>query len=249
MYSAVMLSCGGNLPVGYGCGVSPATQNLSNGASTTVMLNLTPIPSGTTSAVKRAALIRHVEPFTGGPALLVGLSFLTGFVSLILFGWTAQPLRWRVSTCLILLSTVGLALGCGTGSSTSSGGGGGGSTPTVKPTSTSVASSAAKVAASAQVTFTATITGANTPTGSVNFVANGNLTLGSANLTGNTASLTTTIPFPGIYTVVALYSGDTLNNPSTSTGLAEGVTGSTVMDVEGQTSTLTHFTNVPVTIQ
>jgi subtilase family serine protease len=249
MSSAVMLSCGGNLPVGYNCGVSPATQTLSNGASTTVMLNLTPITSGSSSAAKRAGLIRQVGSFSGGPVLFAGLSFLTVLVSLILLGWTARPLRWRVSICLILLSTVGLALGCGSGSSTGSGGGGGGSTPTVKPTSTSVASSAAKVAASAQVTLTATITGENTPTGSVNFAANGNLTLGSANLVGNTASLTTTIPFPGIYTVVALYSGDTLNNPSTSAGLAQGVTGTTVMDVEGQTSTLTHFTNVTITIQ
>ena len=103
--------------------------------------------------------------------------------------------------------------------------------------------------ASAQVTFTATITGANAPTGSVNFVANGNLNLGSANLSGNTASLTIAIPVPGIYTVTALYSGDTLNNPSTSAGLAQGVTGSTVIDIEGQTSTLTHFANVTVTIQ
>jgi hypothetical protein len=154
-----------------------------------------------------------------------------------------------VSTCLILLSTISLALGCGTGSSTSSGAGGGGTTPTAKPTSISVVSSAAKVAASAQVTFTATITGSNMPTGSVNFVANGNIPLGSANLNGNTASLATTIPFPGIYTVTALYSGDTLNNPSTSAGLAQGVTGSTVIDIEGQTSTLTHFANVTVAIQ
>jgi hypothetical protein len=156
--------------------------------------------------------------------------------------------RWRAATGLIIISAISLALGCSSSSSTS-GGGGGGTQPSVKPTSTSVLSSAAKVATQTQVTFTATITGSNTPTGSVNFVANGNINLGSANLNGNTAGLTTTIAFPGIYTVTALYSGDALNNPSTSVGLAQAVTGSTVMDVEGQTSTLTHFANVTVTVQ
>jgi hypothetical protein len=98
------------------------------------------------------------------------------------------------------------------------------------------------------VTFTATVTGAGAPTGSVNFYVNGS-SYGTANLVGNTAALTTSIASPGLYTVTAQYSGDPSNTSSTSAGLNQAVTGSTVLNIQGQTSTTVHFLNVTATLQ
>jgi len=103
--------------------------------------------------------------------------------------------------------------------------------------------------AQAFLTFIVTPTGSGKPTGTVNFCEDEVFFIGGANLTGNTASLTTSIGVPGIYTVTAQYLGDASNNPSTSAGLNQVVTGSTLMYVQGQTSTLTHIANVTVTVQ
>jgi len=75
----------------------------------------------------------------------------------------------------------------------------------------------------AAITITAKVTGnGGTPTGSVNFVANGT-TLNTATLTGGTASFTTSTLAPGTYTITASYLGDAADSPSTSTSISEGV--------------------------
>jgi hypothetical protein len=75
----------------------------------------------------------------------------------------------------------------------------------------------------AAVTITAKVTGnGGTPTGSVNFIANGT-TLNTATLTGGTASFTTSTLAPGTYTITASYLGDAANSPSTSNSISEGV--------------------------
>jgi hypothetical protein len=65
-----------------------------------------------------------------------------------------------------------------------------------------------------QLTFTATVTGAN-PTGTVTFV-NGTRPLGTATISNGTATLSTSFIAINTYSVVANYSGDSLNLPSTS---------------------------------
>ena len=75
----------------------------------------------------------------------------------------------------------------------------------------------------AAVTITAKVTGnGGTPTGSVNFIANGN-TLASANLTAGTASFTTSTLAPGTYSITVSYQGDPADAPSTSTAISETV--------------------------
>ncbi len=75
----------------------------------------------------------------------------------------------------------------------------------------------------AAVTITAKVTGnGGTPTGSVNFIANGN-TLASAVLTAGTASFTTSTLAPGTYSITASYQGDAADAPSTSTAISETV--------------------------
>jgi len=75
----------------------------------------------------------------------------------------------------------------------------------------------------AAVTITAKVTGnGGTPTGSVNFIANGT-TLNTATLTGGTATFTTSTLAPGAYTITASYLGDAADSPSTSTSISEGI--------------------------
>ncbi len=73
----------------------------------------------------------------------------------------------------------------------------------------------------AAVTITAKVTGnGGTPTGVVNFIANGN-TLASANLAAGTATFTTSTLAPGTYSITASYQGDPADAPSTSTAINE----------------------------
>jgi hypothetical protein len=118
------------------------------------------------------------------------------------------------------------------------------------PTTTTVQSSASKIASQSSVTFTATVTGSasSAPTGSVIFLLAGSY-FGSANLVGNSATLTTQVALPGIYALSAQYSGDSLNQSSTAIGQNLSVTGSTQVQIQGQTSNVTHFVNVTVTLQ
>ncbi len=245
--SAVMLSCGGSLPTGYICGISPATLNLSGGASNTFMLTLTPAAPGAGNAVKRIAIAKAFPQIPAGPRGFLGLGLLAGLAGLAFFAAPRRTLRWRLAGRLTLISVVTLALGCGAGSS-GSGGGGGVTPPAQTPTTTTVATSAAKVNSQSQATFTATVTGTQNPTGDVQFYLSG-VYIGVTNLVGNTATLTTSFYAPGDYSVTAQYFGDGANAPSTSSAISQYVTGTTSAYVQGQTSTITHYANVQITVQ
>jgi sugar lactone lactonase YvrE len=73
------------------------------------------------------------------------------------------------------------------------------------------------------VTITAKVAGnGGTPTGTVNFIANGN-TLAAASLSGGTASFITPALAPGTYSITASYLGDAADSPSTSSPVSEVV--------------------------
>ena len=100
----------------------------------------------------------------------------------------------------------------------------------VPGSTTSIASSLNPAAAGASVTFTANVTG-SAPTGTVGFTRNGTSISGCSASTlsggsGNTRTATcTTSTLPaGTHTIVAAYSGDASNAPSTSAGLSQVVT-------------------------
>jgi hypothetical protein len=92
------------------------------------------------------------------------------------------------------------------------------------------------------------VTGQGNPAGSVSFYAAGSW-IGQANLSAGTAVLNTSLAFPGVYSITAQYAGDPNNLASTSPGVSAGVTGTTVMQVNAQTSNLFHSVNVTVTLQ
>lgn len=147
---------------------------------------------------------------------------------------------------------ISLAIGCGGGGSFNGGGGGsgggGGGAPTPSVTTTTVSTGSAKVAQNSPVTFTATVTGTGNPTGSVSFYLSGGY-YGSAYLVAGSASVTASPAIPGIYSLIAQYAGDANNLGSTSAGVSQAVTGTTIMQVNAQTGTLFHSTNVTVTLQ
>jgi len=89
-------------------------------------------------------------------------------------------------------------------------------------TSTQLVSSADPSAVGQAVTFTATVSGASSPTGSVAFYDSANL-LATAQLSGTSASVTVSSLAVGNHNITAAYSGDSANDPSTSTALAQSV--------------------------
>ena len=242
--SPVTLSCNGNLPIGYSCSLQPSTVNLANGATSTATLTLSP-PSGAALAHKAFVSKRGAFLFPFGPNPLWPVSLLSGFAALLSLGWAYKRRNLRPSLGLSLVFVISLIIGCG----------GGNSTPPPPPpptgpfaTTTTVSTSSASVAQNAPLTLTAKVTGQGNPTGTVSFYANGSW-YGQSNLIAGTAALNTSLAFPGVYSITAQYAGDPKNLASTSPGVNEAVTGTTVMQVNAQTSTLFHSVNVTVTLQ
>jgi hypothetical protein len=243
--SPVTLMCNGNLPVGYSCSLQPSTLNLANMATSTATLTLSPSPSG--AALVHNALVskRGTLFFPFGSISLWPLSLLSGLAALLSLRWAYKRRNLRPSLGFGLIFVISLIIGCGGGNSTP---------PPLPPptgpfsTTSSISTSSAKVAQNATFTLTAKVTGQGNPSGNVTFYANGGW-IGQSSLVAGTATLNTTLPFAGIYSITAQYAGDSNNLTSTSPGVSESVTGSTVMQVSGQTSTLFHSANVTVTIQ
>jgi uncharacterized repeat protein (TIGR03803 family) len=95
------------------------------------------------------------------------------------------------------------------------------------PTATSLASSLNPSTYGQSVTITATVTSpSGTPTGKVTFMT-GNMTLGSATLTGGVASLARANMNPGTSSITAVYAGNTKFLGSTSSPLSQVVTQAT----------------------
>jgi hypothetical protein len=145
-------------------------------------------------------------------------------------------------------SSLGASGGTGGGGSGGGGGGAGGGTPGPFTTTTTVFTSSPSVPSGGPITFTAKVTSQGTPTGTVTFLVSGVLQQW-APLTGGTATLTANVPVPGVYQVTATYNGDASNIGSTSPSVNQAVTGTTVIQVNGQTGNLIHSVNLTVTVQ
>ncbi len=98
------------------------------------------------------------------------------------------------------------------------------------PTTTSLVSSLNPVSVGKPVTYTATVASQSggTVTGTVTFQrTNPFSTIGTVNVTGNQAMITTTFKQMGAYSITAIYSGDFYNSDSTSPTLTQYVQTST----------------------
>jgi hypothetical protein len=104
-------------------------------------------------------------------------------------------------------------------------------TQTVKvaTTTTSLTSSVNPAGANQAVTFTATVTSqfGGAATGPVVF-SSGSQSLGTASLSGNIATLTTSFSTAGTYSIFAKYNGDGNNSGSTSSSLSQVIKAATV---------------------
>jgi hypothetical protein len=243
--SPVTLSCAGNMPIGYSCSLQPSTVNLANGATSTATLTLSP-PSGTAMVHNTFASKRSLFLFPIRTNPLWPLSLLSGLATLLSLRWAYLRRDLRPSLGFGLVFVVSLIIGCGGGNS---------AVPPPPPpppgpfaTSTTVSTSSVKVGQNVSFTLTAKVTGQGSPTGGVYFSANGT-GIGSSLLTANTATVNVTLPSPGVYSITAYYAGDGGNLASTSPPVSQAITGTTVMQVNAQTSTLFHSGNVTVTLQ
>jgi hypothetical protein len=246
--TTVALSCLGVLPTGYSCSFAPAAVSLANGVTANAQLTIAPLPAGNAVPVS-ARKPKHswLIPWSSWPR---GLNFAGGLCALAaLLCWCVlrRQMKRRVVALLSVASMLCLAIGCGGGSSTTTGGGGGGN-PGPTATTLTVSTSAAKVDNATPVTFTANVTGQGTPTGGVTFFLNGSY-YGDGTLAQGVASFTTTVTFPGIYTLTATYQGDSSHLGSNAPGVPESVTGSTLLQVNAQTGPLAHGANVIVTLE
>jgi sugar lactone lactonase YvrE len=89
--------------------------------------------------------------------------------------------------------------------------------------SATLTSSVNPVLVNANTVLTATFKSAGTtPTGTVTFKSNG-ITIGTGTLSGGVATLTTSFPLPGTYTLIATYAGDGNNQPATTNTVLETV--------------------------
>jgi large repetitive protein len=90
-------------------------------------------------------------------------------------------------------------------------------------TTATLTSSVNPVDVNANTTLTATIKSTTgTPTGTVLFKSNG-VAIGTGTLNGGVATLVTSFPLPGTYTLIAVYSGDANNQTSTTNTVLETV--------------------------
>jgi hypothetical protein len=90
-------------------------------------------------------------------------------------------------------------------------------------TTATLTSSVNPVDVNANTTLTATIKSTTgTPTGTVTFKSNG-VAIGTGTLNGGVATLVTSFPLPGTYTLIAVYSGDANNQTSTTNTVLETV--------------------------
>jgi hypothetical protein len=241
MSSTVALTCSATRLVGVSCAISPASVNLSNSVAANSTLTLTAV--GSSSPAKATKVI------SGGvttPIYFGGwwtLSGALGIVALSLLIFPARTRRYRFPAALCAGSVIVASLGCGGGSSSTGSGGG----TTQVPTSIAITIPGNKVPQGGSVAATATVTSSKPLTGTITFWDSNGGT--PAPITNGIAQAQLTLSSVGVEQIKAEYSGDALNQPSTSASVIAVATGQSFVSVTGTTGPLSHFALVNVTIQ
>lgn len=254
----VTMSVVGGAPGGMNLTFNPATVTL-NGSAVPVILSLATVgPSAATASNTIKTQLKWAGLIVGRRRWL-SLSLSGALFVLYFLGFPGRRRKYRAAFLASALSVVSVVLGCGGGGGGGGNGGGGGGPV---PTSIVITTSNGKVPASGgSFTVTAKVTSSKPITGTVQFMG-AQLTFPYPNgvqVVNGTASYTLNLgqgPFPanwppvGTYNIAAQYSGDANNQPSqTATGINEVFTGTTLVTIQGQTGSLSHQTNVAVTLQ
>ncbi len=231
----VTLSCatgGTNVPAGYSCAFGQSSVPVNNAVAST---SITFTPSTTASAAVKSANATKPYGSLWGAGLLVFAIFALG-------GAGTKNARNFLLACGLLLSVIGLGLGCGGGS----GGGGGGPVTTT----TTIVSNNIHAGFGTPVTFTVTVkpNGAVTPTGQVQLYDNGQ-TLGSAVpvSAGIATFLATSLPV-GVHNLTASYLGDAHTQASTSAPLAQIIAGPVSLQISGTGGGVTQTLNFAINV-
>ena len=244
MSSSVALTCSAPAFIGVSCAFSPTSVNLANSAAANSTLTLT-----TLGASSPAKAIRITSSGQAGPAYFDSWGTLgggLGVLALSLFAFPVRGRRYRFLAALGACSAIVAALGCGGGSTTTVGGGGITQVPAV-PTSIAITLATNKVPQNGSISATATVTSSKPLTGTITFLD----AVGSTILpiTNGAAQAQITLSTVGIDHISAQYSGDALNQPSTSASVMAVVTGNGSVIVTGTTGPLSHSASVVLTIQ
>jgi len=215
------MTCGSGLPSGTSCSFSPNVVPTGGGQTT---LTLTMQGPFTTQA--KAASPRQTW---------WGFSAVFGILGFAMLGVPSKRHKAAVSM-LMLVCVVTFLFGCGGGSFN-------------KPTTLQLTSSSDKVASGSAVTFTAQLVGATDATGTVTFY-DGTTQVGSpVQLTSGAAHVQISTLGVGTHAITAKYAGDKHYQGSTSTVMYQAITGTTKLQVVATSGTVTHTTNLDVTVQ
>jgi pro-kumamolisin-like protein/Big-like domain-containing protein len=239
--SAVALTCSNPVLIGVSCAVSPVSVNLANSVAVNSTLTLTavgsPAPAKATKVISSAVT---------GPIYFGSWSTLGGALGIVaasLFIFAADPRRYRVTAILLGCLVIVAALGCGGGSNSPGGGGG----TTQVPTNIAISVPSNKVPQGGTVSATATVTSSKPLTGTITFWDfNGGMIVP---ITNGSAQAQITLSSVGIDQIKAQYSGDALNQPSTSASVIAVGTGQSYVSVTGTTGPLSHSTTINVIVQ
>jgi Bacterial Ig-like domain (group 3) len=242
MSSAVGLTCSNPILVGVSCAVSPVSVNLANSVAVTSTLTLTAVgPSSPAKAIK------VISSAVAAPVDFAGwwtVSGAFGILAVSLFIFPARARHYRIPAALGACSVIVAALGCGGGSSSTGGGGG---TTTQVPTSIAITVPITKVPQGGSLAATATVTSSKPITGTVTFWDSNGGTI--VPITNGAAQAQLTLSLVGIDQIKAQYSGDALNQPSTSASVIAVATGQSYVSVTGKTGPVSHSTIVNVSVQ
>jgi hypothetical protein len=257
--SNVALNCNAALIAGASCTLNPVSPlNLNNGAGAFSTFTITTLPPSSTTSTQFVALPRRGFRTIPPPGWWI-LALADALAILFLY-LSPKRANQRLTASLGMVGLLLISLSCGSGSASTSGvilgacvcgggngGGGGGSNP-VSSTLT-LATSAVKVPLGTNLILTATVHSTMPATGSVAILDGGSQITGAQVLNG-TATATISILSVGTHVITAQYSGDANNFPSTTMGsLNQVITGTGLLNLSGNTSTITHWTSINVIIQ
>lgn len=237
---------------GYTFSLNPQQASL-NGSATAVALSLTPIGSAPQATIRRNQRRSGLLDVSRGARNNWWLlSLVTGFAALILVSPPGRERRCRVAIALSTACVLFLAMGCGGGGSASGGGGGGGGNSSPTPTSISLSTSNAKVDQNTQFIITVQVVGQHPLTGNVTVYDYGqavwsidSLTNGQAQFSGGFGGIFGI----GVHQFTAKYNGDSQNLTSTSSAVAQAITGTNQVFITGSTGADSHMITANLVIQ
>jgi hypothetical protein len=240
------LTCAAGPVMGYSCTMQPNSVTLTAGQGATSSIVLTPTLGTSSSAVRRAAFGSSgggSPPFSGqfpgSPTLLVVAGVL------LLLAGAAKGNRLRAATALGVVCIFCWSNGCGGSGSSSAPAP---PQPSSGPTTTTLTITPGKLSTGDMATVIATVSGPDSPTGTVSFVVDGRPFQTNPLVSGAT-TVSVQPPVPGFLSVQAMYSGDSHNAASSSAVVNALVTGTGGISVTGTVGPTQHVLLLNFTLQ